>query len=294
MQKRVKIDQYFLTETCPFSNRRKIKPRAIYNTLIGGVVVFIFFVLWFGGGKDKTEPVLPSVPITGTSLNSDSPHPANDDSMFYKTPQMGQGVSRQYTASQIVRYGEGNMGDKLPLGSTIVATLLNKLVSSDHSAPVIGEISNDVLWKNSVVIPQGTRAMGQASFDDSSKRLQIRFQTLVFPEGDQHPISALALLPDGSSGLSGNYHSGTFEKQTGQFISSFVGGLAEGLKKKEPSGKIGLTYEPGSLSNGILNGLSHSAYDQAHNYAEGMKNVHPYLEVEGGSPFLLYLEKEYP
>ncbi len=213
----------------------------------------------------------------------------------YSRPHAEKHASnRQYTASQLVRREGSSSGDKLPMGSTIPVRLVNQVISSDSGAPVIAEVTEEILWKNSVVIPAGTRVLGSASFDDTAKRLQMRFQTLVFPEGEQRAVSALALMPDGSSGLPGDYHSGQFSAQAGRFLGYFVGGLTSGMKDKTSQGQFGLPYEPGGLKNGLLNGVSQSATDQANQYAESMKNVHPYLEVSAGVPFFLYLEKEFP
>ena len=97
----------------------------------------------------------------------------------------------------------------------------------------------------------------------------------------------------GSSGLPGDYHSGTAQKNIGRFLGNFVGGLADGMKDRQAGGQSGIAVEPGSLKNGILNGVTVSSLDQAKAYSEGMQNVRPYLEVPGGSIFVLYLEKEY-
>jgi hypothetical protein len=179
------------------------------------------------------------------------------------------------------------------MGSTLRVRLLNTLLSSDANQPVMAEVLEDAVWKNSVLIPAGARAIGTASFDDAAKRLQLRFNTFVYPEGDQHAVSAVALMSDGSSGLPGDYHSGEGQKQIGRFLGDFVVGLAEGLKDRQAGGQSGIAFEPGSLKNGILNGVTVSSLDQAKSYSAGIQNVRPYLEVPGGSVFVLYFEKEY-
>jgi len=308
------IDKYFLEERSPYSQRRKVKTKRlkiIASTLIGG---FILFVLFFGEGAERSTDKTESVALKA----SDVPQPG------YRAPKAtegginvgggwgsGAGASgglslgggnygraaspRQYGSSQIVRGGaEGaSNGFGLPMGSTIAARLLNTLLSSDSAQPVIAEVVEDGVWRNSVLVPTGARAMGTASYDDASKRLQIRFHTFVYPDGDQHPVQALALLQNGSSGIPGDYHSGATQKEVGRFLGNFVGGLADGMKERQVAGQSGMAFEPGSIKNGILNGLAMSSVDQAKSFSEGMQNVKPYLEVQGGAPFLLYLEKEY-
>jgi type IV secretory pathway VirB10-like protein len=179
------------------------------------------------------------------------------------------------------------------MGTTIPAKLINTVLSADQDSPVIAEIVEDVFWQNSVLIPQGTKAIGQGNLDESTQRLRTRFHTLVYPDGSEHALDGLALQPDGSSGLPGNYHSGRLEKHSGKFLGDFVGGVAQGLKDKRAEGMAGLTHEPGSLKNGLLNGLADSAFDYAQSSAEDMKNTRAVLEVPKGSVFTIYLEKEY-
>jgi hypothetical protein len=178
------------------------------------------------------------------------------------------------------------------MGTTFKVRLSNTLISSDSNQPVIAELIEDGIWDNSVLIPIGTKVIGSAQFDDAAKRLQIRFHSLIYPEGDQHSFSGIALLPDGSSGIPGDYHSGAFRQQVGKFSGDFVGGFAEGMKDRQ-MGSQGMVLEKGSIRNGVFNGISNSTLDQARSYSEDIANVKPFLKIEGGSEFLLYFEKEF-
>lgn len=301
--KKPKIDKYFLTETCPYSGKRKINTKTATKLGIVLVVALVGFVLFFGSSKEKKQPVDGALIAKSTEGPQKAPGTDNAGSITVGNwggsyvgtiPTRSAGSSRQYTSSQLVKASEGqNLGQALPMGSTFEGRLVNTILSSDSVQPVIAEIGEDIFWKNSVFIPAGTRAIGGASFDDTARRLQIRFQTFVFPGGDQHAVSALALLPDGSSGLPGDYHSGETMKQTGRFAGTFIGGLAEGMKDKQPGGGMGMPLEPGSLKNGLLNGLAMSALDQSKRFSDDLQKVKPYLEIPAGSTFLLYLEKEF-
>lgn len=305
-----RMDSYFLEEKCPFSQKRKLRTENI-KILVGVfLAVAVGFVLFAGGNAEKTaekaQAVTQSrdVPIPGTATQKATAEGSiaigggwNSASGTVRIPSTGGGRwagNRQYGASQIVRGGgPGGNGFGLPMGSTIVARLMNTLLSSDSSQPVIAEITEDAVWRNSVLIPAGSKAIGSAGFDSASERLQIRFNTFVYPQGDQHSVSALALLQNGSSGLPGDFHSGKTEKGIGRFLGNFVGGLADGMKDRQAGGQMGIAFEPGSIKNGILNGITVSAIDQAKSFTDDMQHVQPYLEVPGGTQFLLYFEKEY-
>lgn len=292
----MKLDKYFMEEACPFTKRRKFKTKPIKILGIGTFVIGILVVLAFS----PSEAVKPEGATTASTQSQNgqagNQTQKSDDPFYqqYRLGSVGSGKSnRQYGASQLVRRGEGNDGDKLPMGSTIAAKLLNTILSSDANSPVMAEISEEIYWKNSVMIPAGTKAIGQGTLDDGTERLQVRFHTLVYPEGQQHSISALALLGDGSSGIAGDFHSRSFPRQAGRFGGTFIGGLAQGLKDKDSRGQAGIVFEPGSLKNGILNGIAASSLDQANSLAQGSERLKPFLEVPSGTNFLLYLEKEF-
>ena len=309
-----KIDQYFLEEKCPFSQKRKVKVGNVKIAAGAILTIAVAFILVAGGqAEQRVESRFEGVAGTG-STRTTAPATAHgtdgsisiggnwnaSSALLGGISSVGLGASRgqsprQYGSSQIVRAGDGALGNGsgLPVGSTLPVRLINTLLSSDSGQPVIAEVMDDAIWKNSVLIPAGTKAIGNAAFDDAAKRLQIRFHTFVYPEGDQHPVSAMALLENGSSGLPGDYHSGAAKKQFGRFFGNFVGGLADGMKDRQAGGQSGIVLEPGSVKNGVLNGLAASSLDQAKALSEGMQNTKPYLEVPGGSTFLLYLEKEY-
>lgn len=306
---RARIDKYFMEERCPYSKRRKFKTGNI-KKLVGAMLIGVIgFIIFAGDGAEKVNEKTETVSVRAGDLPTPGTASvqSGDGGISMGVPSqagsfggisIGASVSapaaspRQYGASQIVN-SDGAGGFGLPMGTTAVARLMNTVLSSNSAQPAIAEVMEDVVWKNSVLIPAGAHAIGAASFDDAAKRLQIRFNTFVYPDGDQHPAQTIALLNDGSSGLAGDYHSGAAQKEIGRFLGNFVGGFADGMKEREAQGLSGMTYEPGSIKNGILNGIAVSALDQAKSFSEGMQNVKPYLEVPSGMSFLLYFEKEY-
>lgn len=307
-----KIDRYFLEEECPFSKRRKIKTKNAGIALGAVLGTGVLLVLIFGGGSPRQEsPAQPAT--TGDSLSraeasaavgglaaAESARVSGSDALTLRqipgTRGSGGAGSRPYNASQIVKpdtqaaasSGEGH----LPLGTLIPARLSNTVLSSDPNAPIISLIEEDVLWENEVVIPQNTQVFGQGTLDETAERLQVRFYTLVTPEGEEFSFSGLALLADGSSGLTGEFSSGNASKQTGRFVGTFIGGLADGMKERRSAG-MGVAFEPGSLKNGLLNGVADSASDQAKYYSDRLQGVRPMIRVRSGSNFLIYLDRRF-
>jgi len=317
MGKKISIHQYFVSEADPFSQKKKFNGKTL-GILAGSLVGLAILVLLVWGGETERKVSKNAAELidaaTVDQMKGAKPQDLagsptiGQPGSFYSSFGSGAGgfsarrgggmggSNRQYTASQLVRPGDGlggSTGDKLPIGSLIPLRLLNRVVSSDASAPVIALVTKDVLWKDSIVIPEGTKAIGQAILDDVSKRLQVRFSQFVLPEGEQRAVAGIGLLPDGSSGIPGDYHSGETKKQIGRFVGTFVGGVADGMKDRQAGGQMGIALEPGSLKNGILNGLTQSAFDQGKLYAEDLEKVRPFLDVPQGVTFLLYLEREF-
>lgn len=289
----MKVDKYFLEEVCPFTQRRRIKWHRVKGIAFAVALAGLVAILTFSPEEER-EPRQNGV-ITPSTLQT--PVQQNDidysplEKPYSLNPTSRSKAPRQYSASQVVKRGDST--NKLPTGSVIKASLVNTIVSTDANSPAIAQITEDIYWKSSLIIPRGAKAIGQGVLDDSTERLQIRFNTLVFPEGEQHSISALALLPDGSSGISGDFHSRRFPKQAGRFVGTFIGGLAQGLKDKDTHGQSGIVFEPGSLKNGILNGIANSSVDQANSITQNSERLKPYLQVSQGTAFLIYLEKEF-
>ena len=208
---------------------------------------------------------------------------------------MGYTRSQTHAANQVIRRGAGgnDPGAALPMGQGISVQLLNAILSTDSITPVVAEVTEDIVVHGMLSIPQGTHAIGNAQYNEASHRIQIRFHTLVYPEGDEHGVSALGMMPDGSAGLEGDYHSGGATRQGGRFIGYFVRGMADGMEKRPAAGPFGMSHAPGSLQNGVLNGVSLSAQDQAKSLSDGMGSVKPTMTLPSGQTFILFLEHEY-
>jgi hypothetical protein len=203
--------------------------------------------------------------------------------------------SRSRSAAQVIRRGAGgnDPGAKIPIGSLIGVRLVNTVRSTNTASPVIAQVLQDVTNDNGISIPANTKVIGTATFDDSSRRIQMRFSMLVYEDGSQHGIQATAMMQDGSSGIDGDYRSGRSEQQIGRFIGNFVGGLADGLRNQSTPGMFGGVTQEGSIKNGLLNGVALSAQDQAKAYSDDLSNTRPNMTIDAGTAFYLFLDKEY-
>ena len=305
MSKGKSVADFFLNEEHVYSKKRTIKLKHV--GLVFGVLVAMVFVLGaVFDGQSKRERLAAEVkkdlkeqtataelaPHSGTASESD--RYISLSSMPNRRGGGGGSFSQmQRNATQIIKRGE-NSADALPVGTIFSVRLLGKVESTDNSSPVQAVILEDVLSPvQSLVIPKGTRVIGNGQLDAARERLQVRFNTLVFPEGEQFQISALAAMMDGSSGLAGDFSSGTFRRHASQLIGTFVGGLAQGLKDRTSAGALGIPMETGGVKNGILNGVTESAQSYAQDEAQTMGQGGASISIPAGTKFILFLQQEF-
>lgn len=293
-----KVDQYFLSRDAPIGRYRRLDMKKVKFWLLG-LGAFALIAILFSGNNDPKMPAAATTVDANSSVSttdSQSQAPQARDGDFYLSGLSGlslggkkTGASRQLSASQVVKAQGNSIGIGLSSGTAIPAKLLNRIVTSDSRNPVMAVVTQDVSSPMGFSIPVGTKVLGNAQAQPGSDRVQVSFHTFVFENGTEQPFSAVAVMPDGSSGISGDYHSQVLKKESGRFLGNFISGFAEGFKDRQ-QGAI-LPFEPGNLKNAALGGLSESASEQAKSYAEQMKNVSPYVTIEVGTTFLVFLEK---
>jgi type IV secretory pathway VirB10-like protein len=91
----------------------------------------------------------------------------------------------------------------IPSGTRIPALLSNRIFSFNVAAPVVALIDRDFKWKDNVVIPKGSKFLGEASIVKSIDRINVSFDILIFPDGKELKVRAMALSADGSGGIKG-------------------------------------------------------------------------------------------
>lgn len=300
--KRTQMADFFLNEEHVYSKKRTIKIKHVLWVL-GGLAVLVFILGSVFDERVKRELAeadaekevanTTSTPVSAAQGTTPQGEYLSLPSSYMSLGGGRPSMQRQRSATQIIRRGE-NSADVLPMGSLIPAELIGRVESTDSSSPVQAIILEDVLSPvQAMVIPRGTKVIGSGQLDASRERLQVRFHTLVFPEGQQFGVSGLAAMPDGSSGLAGDFSSGAFKRNASQFIGTFVGGLAEGLKDRTAVGKFGIPLEPGGIKNGILNGVVQSTQNYSKSQTEQMGQAGASIKVPSGARFVLYLEREF-
>lgn len=138
----------------------------------------------------------PVKPIQRPSEQRNKRNYASDIAVFVYKDEKELMASRQSKSFKSEPLG-------IPSGTRIPALLSNRIFSFNVEAPVIALIDRDFKWKDKVVIPKGTKFLGEASVVKSIDRINVSFNTLIFPDGNEVKVRAMALSPDGAGGIKG-------------------------------------------------------------------------------------------
>ena len=159
--------------------------------------------------------------------------------------------SPKLDASSRVREEKIKLG--VSSGTKIPALLSDRVFSFNVAAPVTAILLKDFILKDNVVIPKDSKFLGEVNVLKSVDRINVRFDLLIFPDGRELRIRAIALSEDGSNGIKGkvNKHTDTkVLKAIGETLlagaSLFVGGRSQSPYSLEDQMRTNLA---GNLSN---------------------------------------------
>src|SRR5690606_27487192 len=152
-----------------------------------------------------------------------------------------------YNTSMIVGSKGGNAKTELRSGIRVPLRLIDKVIVSQESVPILAESILDSVSDSGLRLPAGSKFYGQASFQRGTDRAQIRFDQLSLPNGQIKRISALALDKGGQPGVTGKVFSDGVKNTAGQVLTTFVAGLAAGSQQTDIMGN-----SKGGIENGLL------------------------------------------
>ena len=143
-------------------------------------------------------PPLPLPPATAPAAAPVAPPPANDSEALKKSSLVfirnaaattGGQVSVAPRPAVIEREGRSPL---LPTGSRLVARL-QTAVSSAVKMPVIAVVEYNYEREGEIVIPAGTKAVGQLAQANQNGQVGLRFTTLEMPDGSTETIEGSSI-----------------------------------------------------------------------------------------------------
>lgn len=91
----------------------------------------------------------------------------------------------------------------LHTGFTFDAVLKTAIFSFNTITPVIAQTEYDITFLGKVMLPKNTKIIGTCNVEKSVDRVNIVFNTIVFPDGQEIGFTGIALHTDGSGGVPG-------------------------------------------------------------------------------------------
>lgn len=168
-------------------------------------------------------------------------------------------------------------GAKILTGKVFRGTLLNSIVSTNLSSPVL------VLAHAGQGLPPKTKFTCQGV--TQNKRVFTLCNKMVTTD-KEIPIQAQILNMDGTSGLLGDYDDGKEDLIAGAVISDFAGGMLSAAQSRigTPFGSL----RDDSFENQLLQGAIESGRTTSDILLEEMKTKEPVVTIDAGEEVLIY------
>jgi hypothetical protein len=191
--------------------------------------------------------------------------------------------------------------------------LFNTLESSNIQTPIIGKVTDEVVWGGEVVIPKCTEVHGMAQVGPSKDRIVSEGPfTFVLQDGRQLTVKGIALdrgydpafktyaVTEASAGILGSVIKNDNAAEIKLFVATFISGVAQGLKGTS-SGLIGPYENPNARGAGGLPGYvinptttaTQSVLDQyAQRVLDGIVRDGYYVVVPASKQFNVYVTQD--
>lgn len=296
-------------EQKPFTNKREINWKFLSKLGIALVLFMVMAVIMIPP-KVPTQEVFHENTQSGVAVTSTENNPTEQTTEQFQKGSVnlqtvptsldqlyapsGGGLAqkssggREKNATMILSRSGNDAKNQLSTGTRIFIRTADKIVVSTQAMPLVGFVMKDVTHDDELAIPQGSKVQGSVSFDDSSERATINLTSIIFPDGRERQISAVAIGADEQLGVEGNIKSNAFQNTAGLALTRFIGAYAQGSMS---SGQLGA--QSGGSKNGMKNAISATAEDRASAYAEDMKKQKKWIELTNGTQFTAVLNQSF-
>lgn len=304
--------KYFLKEPKPFTSKREVNWKRVQLWAISLVMALVIGILVIPSSEtpqDIFHEKADKGSLTQTKTNENDPTQETirqlqesqvnlnqvHGSLNYLYRQdspnknFGGGKANQDKSSSMILSRTGtDSRTQLSAGTKFKIRLASKVTITNQPMPVVGFVSDDVMNENSTAIPNGSKILGDASFDAESERASINWRSIIMPDGRERSISAVAIGSDGQIGISGNVHSEGLKNALGQTLTRFVGAYATGSMN---TGAFGANQ--GGHENGLKNAIAQTATDRANAMGEDLQKEHKWIELESGKDLFVILNQAF-
>jgi hypothetical protein len=297
------IQNFFLKEPKPFTKKRDVHWSKVKIILIGVISLVVLGVLAYPSGQEMdvqfNDQVRSSMAANDTSSElteetvrqiKDSKHIESQvhsslDHLYAAEPakstESPSGRNLNRNSGMILTRGGIDTRSQLPPGTSIKVSLNNDIIVERETIPILGLISHEVNSETGVAIPQGSKLIGDVSFDDESDRAKVNWRSILLPDGRERPISA-------SGTISGQIRSKQLINTVGQTLTKFVGAYAAGSMN---TGAFGANA--GGNRNGLRNAVAQTASERATSMGEDLQKQKRWIELSKGEFILSVLNQPF-
>lgn len=304
-----RIAKLFLKEPRPFTTKRELNWTALKKSGAIGIGVAVLILLILPAPKQEktafheqgeagsaqsrfpeSDPSRDALSQISQAQAAVRPVPVSLDYLYQNSSGGGgspRGGSTRNSPMVLAREGADSR-TQLPAGSRIVVCLTEKVIVGGQPMPVIGKVSRDLIYEDSVAIPEGAKMFGDVSFDAASERASISWRAVELPDGRRRALSAVGVGIDGQGGVEGRIHSEALKNTIGETVTRFIGAYAQGAMQQGVMGA-----QPGGAENGLKNAVAETAKLRADSWAEGMKKERSWIELDAGAESLAVLNQSF-
>ncbi len=268
--------------------------------VIAALTVSVVFLFW--PAKQKPEVSHDSaegsrIPITAQGMQAaiDSSVKSRPINVRSNERKRGTNETRKYDSEIAVFVekpesprkespGEKRSDGKLKLGisagTKIPAVLSDRVFSFNVAAPVTAVVAKEFLVDDETTVPKSSRFLGEVNVLKSVNRINIRFDLLIFPDGREFRVRAIALSEDGSSGIKGKVDKHTDTKVLKAIGETLLAGASMFVGAR--------SHDPYSLEDQIRSSFAENMTSQAAQDLRSVK-VDKSITVESGKNILVML-----
>ncbi len=180
----------------------------------------------------------------------------------------------------------------IPTGAVFQAQLLTPIKTSVEKSFVMAETTNEYRMDMKRRIPRGSRLIGRSHFDPILKGVVVEFGTVVFPNGIESSLNALALSRNALPEIDGLYFSDKMANYGTALAFGFLSGFADAGRTRE-FGLLGSQPQV-SVGNQVLSGLSTASFQVASQIMSDIRNsAIEYVVVPAGEQVFVVLTRRY-
>ena len=261
------IAGFFLSHKNP---KQKVKSlEAPEETRVAMTTTFMERAIGASSRSKKTvESIKPLKVLPGTKRKLDS---VMGVFLFKKEPERESQTKTE--RSEKVKLG-------LASGTKIPALLGERVFSFNVNAPVVVVLSKDFTAGDKVLVPKGSKFLGEANVLKSLDRINVRFHLLVLPDGREIRVNALALSEDGAAGIKGKV-----QKQTDMKMVKAIG---ESVLSMGALFLGGRSQDPFSMQDQLELNVAQGLSDEARKNLRSV-NVEKSVTAEASKPIFVFL-----